>query len=403
MRFSIALAGALISAMIGAAGAHAQVSDDLVRIGVLNDQSGLYADLGGPGSVVAARMAVEDFGGNVLGKPVEIVVADHQNKADIGAAIARRWFDAEKVDMAIGFDNSSVALAVEQLAAEHNRIAIAGAVGSTAFTGKACTPTEASWLYDSYALTTSLARSVVAEGRDTWFFVTVDYAFGHSLEADATAAVLAAGGKVLGGVRHPLNTADFSSYLLQAQASGAKVVALANGGGDMINAIKQAREFGLTRGGQTVVSLLVFISDVHSMGLQTAQGLKFATAFYWDRDEESRAWSKRFMARHGKMPTMAQAGVYSAIRHYLKAIDATGTDEAKAVMAKMRELPVNDFYAKNARLREDGRLVHDMYFAEVKKPSESKEPWDDYNILGTIPGATAFRSLADGGCPLAQR
>jgi branched-chain amino acid transport system substrate-binding protein len=403
LRFSIALAGPLISAMIGAAGAHAQVSDDLVRIGVLNDQSGLYADLGGPGSVVAARMAVEDFGGNVLGKPVEIVVADHQNKADIGAAIARRWFDAEKVDMAIGFDNSSVALAVERLAAEHNRIAIAGAVGSTAFTGKACTPTEASWLYDSYALTTSLARSVVAEGRDTWFFVTVDYAFGHSLEADATAAVLAAGGKVLGGVRHPLNTADFSSYLLQAQASGAKVVALANGGGDMINAIKQAREFGLTRDGQTVVSLLVFISDVHSMGLQTAQGLKFATAFYWDRDEQSRAWSKRFLARHGKMPTMAQAGVYSAIRHYLKAIDAAGTDEAKAVMAKMREIPVNDFYAKNAHLREDGRLVHDMYFAEVKKPSESKEPWDDYNILGTIPGATAFRSLADGGCPLAQR
>jgi branched-chain amino acid transport system substrate-binding protein len=403
LRFSIALAGALISAMIGATGVHAQVSDDLVKIGVLNDQSGLYADLGGPGSVVAARMAVEDFGGSVLGKPVEIIVADHQNKADIGAAIARRWFDAEKVDMAIGFDNSSVALAVEQLAAEHNRIAIAGAVGSTAFTGKACTPTEASWLYDSYALTTSLARSVVAEGRDTWFFVTVDYAFGHSLEADATAAVLAAGGKVLGSVRHPLNTADFSSYLLQAQASGAKVVALANGGGDMINAIKQAGEFGLSRRGQTVVALLVFISDVHSMGLRTAQGLKFATAFYWDRDQESRAWSKRFIARHGKMPTMAQAGVYSAIRHYLKAIDAAGTDEAKAVMAKMREIPVNDFYAKNARLREDGRLVHDMYFAEVKKPSESKEPWDDYKILGTIPGATAFRSLADGGCPLGGR
>ncbi len=403
MRFSIALAGAVISAMIGAAGVHAQVSNGLVRIGVLNDQSGLYADLGGPGSVVAARMAVEDFGGSVLGKPVEIVVADHQNKADIGAAIARRWFDAKKVDIAIGFDNSSVALAVEQLAAEHNRIAIAGAVGSTAFTGKACTPTEASWLYDSYALTTSLARSVVAEGRDTWFFVTVDYAFGHSLEADATAAVLAAGGKVLGGVRHPLNTADFSSYLLQAQASGAKVVALANGGGDMINAVKQAGEFGLTRGGQTVVSLLVFISDVHSMGLRTAQGLKFATAFQWDRDAESRAWSKRFFVRHGKMPTMAQAGVYSAIGHYLKAIDAAGTDEAKAVMAKMREIPVNDFYAKNAHLREDGRLVHDMYFAEVKKPSESKEPWDDYNILGTIPGATAFRSLADGGCPLVRR
>jgi len=354
---------------------------------VLSDQSGLYADLGGPGSVVAARMAIEDVGGAVLGKPVEVIFADHQNKADIGAAIARHWFDAEKVDMAIGFDNSAVALAVEQLAAEHNRIAIAGAVGSTAFTGKACTPTEASWIYDSYALTTSLARSVVAEGRDTWFFLTVDYAFGHSLEADATNAVLAAGGK----------------YLLQAQASGAKVVAFANGGGDMINALKQANEFGLARAGQSVVALLVFISDVHSIGLKNAQGLKFVTGFYWDRDEESRSWSKRFFARHGAMPTMAQASVYSAIRHYLRAITAAGTDEAKAVMAKMREIPVNDFYAKNGRLREDGRLVHDMYFAQVKKPSESREPWDYYNILGTVPGVNAFRSLEDGGCPLVPR
>ena len=400
MRFPIALAAA---AIIGGASASAQVSDDVVRIGVLNDQSGLYADLGGPGSVVAARMAIEDAGGAVLGRPVDLVVADHQNKADIGAAIARQWFDAEKVDMVIGFDNSAVALAVEQLAAERNRIAIAGAVGSTAFTGKACTPTEASWIYDSYALTTSLARSVVAEGRDTWFFLTVDYAFGHSLEADATSAVLAAGGRVLGSVRHPLNTSDFSSYLLQAQASGAKVVALANGGGDMVNAIKQANEFGITRGGQSVVSLLVFISDIHSIGLQNAQGLKFATAFYWDRDEESRAWSKRFFARHQAMPTQAQASVYSAIRHYLKAIAAAGTDEAKAVMAKMREIPVNDFYVRNGRLREDGRLVHDMYFAQVKKPAELKEPWDDYKILGTIPGATAFRSLEQGGCPLARR
>jgi branched-chain amino acid transport system substrate-binding protein len=400
VRFPIALAAA---AIVGVASAHAQVSDDVVKIGVLNDQSGLYADLGGPGSVAAARMAIEDAGGAVLGKPVDLVVADHQNKADIGAAIARQWFDAEKVDMVIGFDNSAVALAVEQLAAERNRIAVAGAVGSTAFTGKACTPTEASWIYDSYALTTSLARSVVAEGRDTWFFLTVDYAFGHSLEADATSAVLAAGGKVLGSVRHPLNTSDFSSYLLQAQASGAKVVALANGGGDMVNAIKQANEFGITRGGQSVVALLVFISDIHSIGLQNAQGLKFATAFYWDRDEESRAWSKRFFARHRAMPTQAQASVYSAIRHYLKAVAAAGTDEAKAVMAKMREIPVDDFYVKNGRLREDGRLVHDMYFAQVKKPSESKEPWDDYNILGVIPGTTAFRSLEDGGCPLAKK
>jgi branched-chain amino acid transport system substrate-binding protein len=382
--------------------AHAQISDNVVRIGVLNDQSGLYADLGGPGSVVAARMAVEDAGGSVLGKPVEIVFADHQNKADIGVAVARQWFEIGKVDMAIGFDNSAVALAVEQLAAEKNRIAIAGAVGSTAFTGKACTPNEASWIYDSYALTTSLARSIVAEGRDTWFFITVDYAFGHSLEADATSAVVAAGGKVLGSVRHPLNTADFSSYLLQAQASGAKVVAFANGGGDMVNATKQANEFGLTKN-QTMVSLLVFISDVHSMELKSAQGLKFVTAFYWDRNEETRAWSQRFFARHGRMPTMPQASTYSAVRHYISAIAAAGTDEAKAVMAKMREIPVNDFYAQNGRVREDGRLVHDMYFAQVKKPSESTRPWDYYNILGVIPGDQAFRPLAEGGCPLVAR
>jgi branched-chain amino acid transport system substrate-binding protein len=403
MRFRLVLGlvlGSALAAMsLGMPAARAQISDGVVKIGVLNDQSGLYADLGGPGSVVAARMAVEDAGGAVLGKPVEIVYADHQNKSDVGAAIAREWFEVGKVDMAIGFDHSAVALAVEQLAAEKNRIAIAGAVGSTAFTGKSCTPTEASWIYDSYALTTSLAKAIVAEGRDTWFFITVDYAFGHSLEADATAAVKAAGGKVLGSVRHPLNTADFSSYLLQAQASGAKVVAFANGGGDMVNATKQANEFGLTKN-QTIVSLLVFISDVHSMALQAAQGLKFVTAFYWDRNEETRAWSKRFFERQGRMPTMPQAAVYSAIRHYLAAIAAAGTDEAKAVMAKMRERPVNDFYVRNGRLREDGRLVHDMYFAQVKTPSESKGPWDYYKILATIPGDQAFRPLAEGGCPL---
>jgi branched-chain amino acid transport system substrate-binding protein len=399
MRLQLTLVSLLVAAWLGASVAQAQVSDDVVRIGVLNDQSSLYADAGGPGTVVAARMAAEDAGGAVLGKPIDIVFADHQNKSDIGAAIARQWFDTGGVDMAIGFDNSAVALAVEQLAAERNRIAIAGAVGSTAFTGKSCTPTEASWIYDSYALTNSLAKSLVAEGRDSWFFITVDYTFGHSLEADATSAVKAAGGKVLGSVRHPLNTSDFSSYLLQAQASGAKVVAFANGGGDMINATKQANEFGLTKN-QTMVSLLVTIADVHSMELKAAQGLKFVTAFYWDRNEETRAWSKRFFARQGRMPTMGQASAYSAIRHYIAAIAAAGTDEAKAVMAKMREMPVNDFYAKNGRLREDGRLVHDMYFAQVKKPSESTGPWDYYNILGVIPGDQAFRSLAEGGCPL---
>jgi branched-chain amino acid transport system substrate-binding protein len=381
----------------------AQISDDVVKIGVLNDQSGLYADLGGPGSVVAAQMAAEDFGGTVLGKPIEIVYADHQNKADLGASIARQWFDVDKVDMAIDFDNSAVALAVEQLAKERNRIAIATAVGTTDFTGKACSPTGISWTYDSYALTTSLARAVMKKGLDSWFFLTVDYAFGHSLEADTTRAVLASGGKVVGSVRHPLNTADFSSYLLQAKASGAKVVALANGGGDMVNATKQANEFGLPQGGHTLVSLLIFITDVHSLGLKAAQGLTFVTAFYWDRDDESRAWSKRFFARHKSMPTMPQASVYSAIQHYLRAIAAAGTDETTAVMRKMRELPVNDFYAKNGHIRTDGRLMHDMYLAQVKSPEESTGPWDYYRILGTVPAEQAFRSLEEGGCPLAQK
>ena len=399
MRWQPAFACVFVIVWFGTSGASAQISDNVVRIGVMNDQSGLYADLGGPGEVTAARMAAEDSGGSVLGKPIEIVAADHQNKPDIGGAIARRWFESEGVDMATGFDNSSVALAVEQLAAQDNRIAIAGAVGTTAFTGKACTANEASWLYDSYALTTSLARSIVAAGQDIWFFITVDYAFGHSMEADASAAVQAAGGKVLGSVRHPLNTSDFSSYLLQAQASGAKVVAFANGGGDMVNAVKQANEFGLSKK-QNMVALLVFISDVHSMQLQAAQGLKFVTGFYWDRDDETRAWSKRFFDKQGRVPTMAQASVYSAVRHYIASVKAAGTDEAKAVMTKMRELPVNDFYVRNGHVRQDGRLVHDMLFVQVKTPAESKGPWDYYKILGVIPGDQAFRPLADAGCPL---
>jgi branched-chain amino acid transport system substrate-binding protein len=381
----------------------AQVSDDLVRIGVLNDQSGVYADFGGPGSVVAARMAVEDAGGKVLGKPVDVVLGDHQSKADVGAAIARQWFDADKVDMAIGFDNSSVALAVEQIALQKNRIAIAAAVATTAFTGKDCTPNEASWLHDSYALTNTLARSVVGRGGDSWFFLTVDYAFGYSLEADATSAIAASGGKVLGRVRHPLNTADFSSYLLQAQASGAKVVALANAGGDMINATKQASEFGLSRSGQTLASLLAFITDIHTLGLPAAQGLRFVTGFYWDRDDDTRAWSKRFLDRHGRIPSGAQASVYSAVRHYLRAIEAAGTDAALPVMEKMRAIPVDDFYARGGRLREDGRLLHDMYFVQVKTPAESTGPWDYYKILATIPGEQAFRPAGEDGCPLIKR
>jgi branched-chain amino acid transport system substrate-binding protein len=386
-----------------ALGAHAQVSTDAVRIAVLNDQSGVYADFGGPGAVVAARMAVEDQQGRVLGRPIEVLVGDHQSKPDIGVAIARQWFDSENVGMVIGFDNSSVALAVEQLATQKNRIAIAGAVATTDFTGKACTANEAAWVYDSYALTTSVVNALVRQGQDTWFFVTVDYAFGNSMQADATNAVLASGGKVLGSVRHPLNNADFSSYLLQAQASGAKVIALADAGGDMINATKQAKEFGLTGHAQSVVALLAFITDIHSVGLEVAQGLKFVTPFYWDRDDESRAWSKRFYERHGAMPTMGQAGVYSAVRHYLRAISAAGSVEASAVMAKMRELPVDDFFARNGHVRADGRLVHDMYFVQVKTPAESKGPWDYYKILETIPGENAFRPLEQGGCPLARQ
>jgi branched-chain amino acid transport system substrate-binding protein len=392
----------LASACSGAA--NAQISDNLVRIGVLGDLSGVYADFGGPGNVVAARMAVEDFGGKVLGKPIDVIAADHQSKADIGAAIARQWFDADKVDMAIGFDNSSIALAVEQVAFQKNRIAIAGAVSTTVFTGKNCTPNEAAWLHDNYALANTLARSVVRRGGDTWFFITVDYTFGHSLEAEAKNAVLASGGKVLGAVRHPLNNPDFSSYLLQAQASGAKVVALANAGGDMTNATKQANDFGLSRAGnQSLVSLLVFITDIHSLGLAVTQGLQFATAFYWDRDDESRAWSKRFFAIHQRMPTSAHAAVYSATRHYLRAIEAAGTDEAKAVMAKMREMPINDFFAKNGKLREDGRMVHDMYLVEVKTPAESSGPWDYYKIIAMIPGDQAFRPAGEDGCPLIKR
>jgi len=404
MRLVVSAALSLLAvAVIGTGTASAQISNDVVRIGVLNDQSNVYADIGGPGSVVAARMAIDDVGRKVLGKPVDLIVADHQSKADIGASIARQWFDADLVDMVIGFENSSVALAVEQVAFQKNRIAIAGAIGTTAFTGKACTPNEAAWVYDAYALTNTLARSVVKRGQDTWYFITVDYSLGHSLEADATSAVLASGGKVLGSARHPLNTADFSAFLLQAQASGAKVIALANAGGDMINATKQANEFGLTHAGQTIVSLLTFITDVDTVGLKAMQGLTFVTAFYWDRDDETRAWSKRFLELHKRMPTMAQAAMYSAVRHYLRAIEAAGTDEAKAVMAKMREIPVNDFYAKNGRVREDGRMVHDMYFVQVKSPEESSGPWDYYKILSTIPGDQAFRPLDEGGCPLVKQ
>jgi branched-chain amino acid transport system substrate-binding protein len=373
-----------------------------IRLGVLNDQSGLYADLGGAGSVIAARMAVADMGGQVGGRPIEVLIGDHQNKAEIGATIARKWFDLDQVSMVAGFDNSSVALAVERIAAENNRVAIGTAVGSVDFTGKNCTATAASWLYDSYALTTSLAQALVAAGQDTWFFVTVDYTFGHSMESDARRAVEASGGKVLGSVTHPLGTSDFSSYLVQAQASGAKVVAFANGGGDLVNAIKQANEFGLPQDGRTLAALLLFICDVHSLGLAATQGLTFVTAFYWDRNEETRAWARRFQAQRGVMPTMVHAGIYSSTRHYLRAVTAAGQTDGATVMAKMREIPVDDFFVHGGKLRPDGRLLHDMYLMRVKSPAQSKEPWDYYSPLATIPPEKAFKPLAASDCPLVR-
>jgi branched-chain amino acid transport system substrate-binding protein len=383
--------------------AQAQVSDDRVRIGVLNDQSGLYADFGGEGSVVATRMAVEDFGGTVLGKPVDVVSADHQNKPDIGSNIARQWFDVDGVDMITDLTASSVGLAVQELAKQKNRVTINSGAATSRLTGDACTPTGFHWTYDTVALANGTGKAVVAEGGKTWYFLTADYAFGHSLEADVTKVVNAAGGEVMGAIRHPLSTSDFSSYLLQAQGSGAQVIGLANAGGDTINSVKQAAEFGITQGGQQLAGLLLVLSDIHALGLETAQGLVLTTGFYWDMDDATREWSKRYYERMNRMPNMVQAGVYSAVTHYLKAIEAAGTDDAAKVSEKMRELPVEDFFAKNGKVRVDGRMVHDMYLARVKQPSESKQPWDYYEIVRTIPGDEAYLPLADSPCPLVKK
>ena len=390
-------------AAIGLAPTASRAQESPIRVGVLTDMTGLYADAIGPGSFLAAQMAAEDAGGKVLGRPIEILSADNQNKADIGSAIARQWYDREKVGMIVGMDNSSVALAVEQVAKDRNGIAVAIAVGTNDFTGKFCTPTAFSWNYDSYALTHGVAGSLVAKGLDSWFFITVDYAFGAALEADASDAVRKAGGKVLGSVKHPLNAGDFSSYLIAAKASGAKVVALANGGGDMMSAVKQSSEFGMQQGGQTMVPMLCTNTDIDGLGLAVAQGISLMTSFTWNRNEQTKAWSQRFMARHRKMPSMDHAATYSAVAHYIKAIAATGNTDTQAVARKMRELPVDDFYASDARLRADGRLVHDMYLVKVKSPAASKGPWDYEEVLATVPGDKAFRPLEDAGCPLVGR
>ncbi|MBR0894309.1 ABC transporter substrate-binding protein [Bradyrhizobium tropiciagri] len=380
--------------------AHATMSDNVIRIGVLNDRSGAYADLGGEGSVIAAKMAAEEFGNSIGGVPVEIVSADHQNKPDIGLGIVRRWFDTEKVDAVADISNSGVGFAVTALAKERNKIVL-NASASSDFTGKACTRTSFQWVYTSYTNGYGLARALTAEKLDSWFLITVDYSFGHAFAADMRRAVENGGGKVIGEVRHPLNTADFSSVLLQAQASGAKVIALANAGADMANSVKQAAEFGITRG-QTLVAPTVFLTDVDAMGLAAAQNLQFMTAFYWDRDAESRAWANKFFEKYGRMPTMTQAGVYSAVRHYLRAAQAANTDDGLSVAAKIRELPVSDAFA-HGTVRADGQFVHDMYLARVKKPAASSRRWDYYDIVATVPAEQAFRPLSEGGCELVSQ
>ncbi|MGB5424155.1 MAG: ABC transporter substrate-binding protein [Desulfobacterales bacterium] len=404
MKKFVSLHLVLVAVLLLAMPVSAELSDNVLKIGVLNDQSGTYSDLSGKGSVEAVKMAVEDFGGKVLGKPIEVVSADHQNKPDIGASIVNEWIDVGKVDMVIDLPTTSVCLAVQEICKNKNRIDIISTGASVILTNKNCSPTGFHWTYDNYALAKGTGLAMVKDGGDTWFFITADYAFGHDLEKTTSEAVIKAGGKVLGSVSHPFPNNDFSSFLLQAQASGAKVIGLANAGGDTINAIKQSSEFGITQAGQRLAGLLVFISDVNSLGLQTAQGLVVTTGFYWDYNDETRAWSKKWSQRmNGRMPTMSQAGCYSGAMHYLKAVQAAGTDEAKAVAKKMREIPVNDFFAKNGKVREDGRMVHDMYLAQVKKPEESKYPWDYYKILRVIPGDEAYKPLAESECPYLKK
>ncbi|MFO7308140.1 MAG: ABC transporter substrate-binding protein [Pseudomonadota bacterium] len=392
------LATALVALFAG--GAEAQVS---VKLGVLNDRSGVYADLSGEGSVIAARMAAEDFKAEEKGIKVEIVSADHQNKPDIGSNIARQWYDQDGVDVILDVPTSSVALAVNQITREKNKIFINSGAAASDLTGKQCSPNTIHWTYDTWALANGTGGAMVKAGGDSWFFLTADYAFGHALERDTIAVVEKSGGKVLGTVRHPFPGSDFSSFLLQAQSSGAKVIGLANAGGDTINSIKQAAEFGITQAGQNLAGLLVFITDVHALGLQTAQGLVLTESFYWDLNDDTRAFAKRFAERNGgKMPTMVHAGVYAGTLHYLKAVEALKDKDPAKVMAKMKEMPTDDPLFGKGQVRADGRKVHDMYLFEVKKPEESKGPWDYYKLIATIPAAEAFRPLEEGECPLVK-
>ncbi|HEV8693715.1 MAG TPA: ABC transporter substrate-binding protein [Lysobacter sp.] len=394
---------ALGLALATAGVANAQVSDGVVKIGVLTDLSGSYSDLSGQGAVLATQMAIDDFVARA--KPafkVEMVAADHQNKGDIAANKAREWFERDKVDVVTELVTTSVALAVQKIAKEKNRLVLVSGAASTRVTNEDCNDVTVHWTYDTYAVANGTAKAVVQQGGKSWFFLTADYAFGHSLEKDASAVVNANGGKVLGAVRHPFPGSDFSSFLLKAQASKAQVIGLANAGTDTANSIKQAAEFGITPT-QSLAGLLMFITDVHSLGLKTTQGMYLTEGFYWDLNDQTRAWSKRFFEKHKRMPTMVQAGQYSAVTHYLNAVQASNTDDTQTVMAQMKKTPVNDFFAKNGSIRADGRMVHDMYLLQVKKPSESKYPWDYYNVRATIPAAEAFQPLAASRCPLVKQ
>ncbi len=402
--------GAVAAVALAATGAHAQISDDAVKIGILQDFSGLYADLVGNSSLLGVQMAVEDFGGKVLGKPITVMFADHQNKADIASNVARQWWDVDKLDMAQGVGTSSVGLAVRAMAKERGKLDINTGAATSDLTGKACSPTGFHWVYDTYALGKVTGSATVKTGGDTWFFLTADYAFGHALERDVTSFVNAGGGKVLGAVRHPISTSDFSSFLLQAQASKAKVVGLANAGNDTVNSIKQAAEFGIVASGQRLAGLLVFITDIHALGLKTAQGLVLSESFYWDMTEDTRKFAKRFVERRKAMtggkelyPNMLNAGDYESTLHYLKAIEAAGTDDPVKVATKMREMPINSFYAKDVKIREDGRVMRPFYLMQVKAPSESKGPWDYYKVLQTVSGEDAFRPAAQSECPLLKK
>lgn len=382
--------------------AASKISGDVVKIGVLTDLSGLYSDLSGQGSITAAQMAIDEMGGKVLGKPIQIVSADHQNKADVAANKAREWFDTQGVDVIVDGVNSGTALATAKVAAEKKRIFIDSGAGSTRLTNEDCNAYTIHYVYDTYATGSVTGKAVVKNGGNTWFFITADYAFGHSLQSDTTNAIQAAGGKVLGSVLHPLNASDFSSYLLQAQASKAKVIGLANAGGDTINAIKSASEFGISKN-QTLAGLLVFVSDIHALGLQTTQGMYVASGFYWDLNDNSRKFSKAFEGKMKKKPTMVHAGVYSSTLQYLKAVQAAGTDDADAVMKKLKEMTLNDDFVQNGKIRQDGRMVHDFYLFQVKTPSESKGAWDYYKLISTIPGDQAFQPLSQSRCPLVKK